>query len=213
MSKITAADHSALRDAVLAGDSWRAIGRQFGVHHNAAKKAWEQIAAERGAGWAAGNDPKAAAIAAIGTDTDPAVAYMAARQGRSAEQMAELLMDPTEADDEPAMDDRSGEADYSEREESGEDITDADAKWFPAGVCSPTAFRHLIVAEGIVPDRFRRQQVYSWIKSSKRNPFPVKHYATATDVRDEATDFTRPGVQVDDAREWVKAWVAAKAAK
>ena len=193
MSQFTEADHVALRDAVNAGQSWRAIGRTLGIHHNNAKRMWESVVAMYGADWAAGNATPASAAAEETLD-------LVERSN------ADVIADAAIADG-IAKAVEAGEMTVFQPETSDVPEPTSKSAAYPDGVCSPTEFRNLIVEAGLVPDTFRRQQVYSWIKSSKRNPFPVKHYRhdDATECA-EASEFTRPGVQVAAA----KAWVAAK---
>ena len=77
---------------------------------------------------------------------------------------------------------------------------------FPAGVIAPVAFRHLLVAEGLAPESMKRQQVYQWIKQAEQGKggFPVAWFAADGTRFDAPQDGARPGVLLDQARDWFK---------
>lgn len=77
---------------------------------------------------------------------------------------------------------------------------------FPAGVIAPVAFRHLLVKERLAPESMKRQQVYSWIKQAEQGKggFPVAWFGADGTRFDRPQDGARPGVLLDEARDWFK---------
>lgn len=70
---------------------------------------------------------------------------------------------------------------------------------FPAGVVTPTQFRHLLVREGLAPESVSIQQAYNWVRTKS---FPVRYFAEDGTAFDGPQAGARPGVLADEARDW-----------
>lgn len=91
----------------------------------------------------------------------------------------------------------------------------------PYGVVTPVAFRHQMVQEGHAPESLRTQTIYDYVKHTRSNGFPVKHYPLTGEMnvydepqRDESGKATtRPGVLLAEGRDWLVAKTERDAAK